>query len=323
MAQNSTISWTSLTWNPVRGCDKVSQGCKFCYAETMTKRFEKLWGKFEDVRPMPEKLAEPLRIKKPNKIFVNSMSDLFHEDVDVMYIAKVYAIMFLAHWHTFQVLTKRDDRMQRVLNSEFFIRMVFKYIHEYGEKSYLYDEVVNSFPFKNVWQGVSAEDQENYGSRVRNLLKTPAHVRFLSLEPLLGPIDLGFHKNKSLTIGTDDDAISGKIHWIIVGGESGTGNVRPMHPDWVRSIRDQCKASDVPFLFKQWGKYAPGVTGKNDWVVLNDGRKIEYTSNLVEWCKKNNISDRHWNTLKPNSMSKSNEKDFNILDGVQHLNFPV
>lgn len=234
------IEWTDQTWNPVTGCDKVSQGCKNCYAEVMHRR---LRGMFPDKYSKPflgnieiheDELNKPAQWRKPRMVFVNSMSDLFHYKVPFSFIYKVFAIMDVCHWHTFQVLTKRPDRML-----EFMAQ---------------YPKVL-----PNVWLGVSCEDQKQADLRIPLLLQVPAAVRFLSCEPLLGPIDLCqsiriYEQQRSGAFQTT--FFSDKLHWVIVGGESGH-HARPMHPDWVRTIRDQCAAANVPFFFKQWGEWLP------------------------------------------------------------------
>ncbi len=209
MSDNSTIEWTEATWNPVTGCTKVSPGCAHCYAETFAERFRGVPGHpYErgfDLQLRPERLTQPLEWKRSRLIFVNSMSDLFHPDVPLDFIQSVFDTMVRADWHTFQVLTKRPERLA---------------------------ELAPKLPWPgNVWVGVSVENQR-WTSRIDDLRKVPAAVRFLSCEPLLGPLMLDL---------TD-------IHWVIVGGESGP-RARRMNPDWPRSIRDQCTWADVPFFF--------------------------------------------------------------------------
>jgi protein gp37 len=228
MSDHSAIEWTNATLNPVRGCTKVSPGCARCYAETFAERFRGVPGNaYEqgfDLRLVPEKLAEPLRWARPRMIFVNSMSDLFHEGVPDDYIAAFARVMQLANWHTYQVLTKRSERMHDLLRTR--LRDVASAPH--------------------VWWGVSVEDRRHGLPRVERLRQAPARVRFLSIEPLLedlGPLDL--------------DGIA----WVIVGGESGVG-ARPMEEGWVLSIRDQCRAARVPFFFKQWGGVRKKTRGR-------------------------------------------------------------
>lgn len=229
MAQGSAIEWTEATWNPVTGCTKISPGCKHCYAERMAERLQAMgqrnYARGFELTVQPHMLELPLQWKKPQRVFVNSMSDLFHVDVPVEYIQQVFDVMSRAHWHRFQVLTKRADRLRAVAP-----RLRWP---------------------ANVWMGVSVESSA-YRHRIDDLRAVPAHTRFLSLEPLLGPLT-------ALNL-------SG-IDWVIVGGESGPG-ARPMDPAWVADLRDQCLVADVPFFFKQWGGQNKKVTGR----VL-DGRE--------------------------------------------------
>ena len=222
MSLHSRIEWTDATWNPVRGCTKISPGCKHCYAERFAERFRGVKGHpFEqgfDLRLVPEKLGEPLRWSKPRMIFVNSMSDLFHEGCRLHHIQKVAATMRLANWHTYQVLTKRSERLRELLCGP--LRTVATDAH--------------------VWWGVSVENREYGLPRIADLQATRAAVRFLSVEPLLE--DIGKLPLRG-------------ISWVIVGGESGPG-ARPMKEEWVLSIREQCKAANVPFFFKQVGRRA-------------------------------------------------------------------
>lgn len=233
MSGKSKIEWTDATWNPVRGCLKISPGCKNCYAETFAERFRGVPGHpYEqgfDVRLVPERLFDPLRWTRPKMIFVNSMSDLFQDAVPDEYIVAVARIMEMADWHTYQVLTKRADRMRQMLSTQ--LRFAARATH--------------------IWWGVSVEDKQYGLPRIEHLRATPAQVRFLSIEPLLenlGPVDLR------------------GIHWAIVGGESGP-RARPMEKRWVETIRDQCKEAGVPFFFKQWGGFQKKKTGR-----LLDGR---------------------------------------------------
>lgn len=255
MSGKTAIEWATDVWNPVTGCSKVSPGCENCYAEKLSHRFgwtSKPWTAAhakENVKLHPDRLDIPLRWKKPRMIFVNSMSDLFHEQVPFEFIFAVWARMAVARQHTFQVLTKRPQRML-----DFF---------RWNDNK-LGPRIEPYLP--NVWLGVTVEDQRRADERIPSLLQTPAAVRLLSMEPLLGPVDLERHLNGGKTLDEwKARALSGvdpygfrppypRIHWVIVGGESGHG-ARPMHPDWVRSIRDQCQASGVPFFFKQRGEF--------------------------------------------------------------------
>lgn len=247
MSDKSAIEWCEATWNPVTGCSKVSQGCKHCYAEREWPRLAAPSAKpniytgreFTDVRCHQEKLDIPLRWRKPRRIFVNSMSDLFHEDVLDSFIFQVLDVIDQAPQHVFQILTKRPQRAVDVMGGTSGVGL-------------------NSPPLRNLWLGVSCEDQATADERIPLLLQTPAAVRWVSAEPLLGPIDLWpwikinqpsrWPKHAYIPRGPF-------IDWIVAGGESGP-QARPMHPDWVRAIRDQCQAAGVPFFFKQWGEWA-------------------------------------------------------------------
>ena len=234
MSSTSSIEWTDATWNPVTGCTKVSPGCAHCYAETFAERFRGVRGHpYEqgfDLKLWPERLELPLTWKRPKMIFVNSMSDLFHADVPDAFIQQVFDVMARAHWHTFQVLTKRPENAA---------------------------EMSAGLPWPdNVWMGTSVENQR-FTSRVSSLTRTDARVKFLSCEPLLGPLCLDLRA----------------IDWVIVGGESGPG-ARPMRADWARSVRQQCMDAGVPFFFKQWGAHDEhGVrVGKHRAGRVLDGR---------------------------------------------------
>ena len=219
MAEHSTIEWTDATWNPVRGCTKISPGCKHCYADVFAERFRGVPGHpYEQgfaLRLVPEKLAAPLRWQMPKMIFVNSMSDLFHDGVPDEYIEAVARVMVKAEWHTYQILTKRSARMATLLRG----RLLF------------------AAKASHIWWGVSVENKQHGLPRLRDLQRSPASVRFLSVEPLLEGLGC---------VNLDG------IHWVIVGGESGHG-ARPLKREWVTSIRDQCNDAGIPFFFKQWG----------------------------------------------------------------------
>ncbi len=227
MATKSSIEWTESTWNPVTGCTKISTGCKHCYAERMAKRLQAMGQpNYRDgfkVRCHHNVLGAPLNWKKPQMIFVNSMSDLFHNDVPASFIEEIFFTMKESPWHTYQVLTKRASRMKKLA-------------HRFEWS-------------KNIWMGVTVETVDHV-DRIDHLREVPCSVRFLSLEPLLGPLP--------------DLNLDG-IDWVIVGGESGPG-ARPMKKEWVEDLRDQCMAADVPFFFKQWG----GVQKKKTGRLLDD-----------------------------------------------------
>ncbi|QLF84104.1 hypothetical protein KNV15_gp57 [Gordonia phage Jambalaya] len=278
MSDRTGIEWTDATWNPITGCTKVSAGCDRCYAETFAERFRGTPGHyFEngfDVQLRENKLTEPLRWRKPRKVFVNSMSDLFHDAVPDEYIAQVWAVMALAPQHTFQVLTKRHARMRSLLTSGAFQTAVAEHMLARTDADAVKD-AGDPFPLPNVWLGVSTEDQRWADIRIPALLETPAAVRFISAEPLLGRIDLEFEQyyDPDLYCGGCSGLVAPKhepacgrepgkhwgLDWVIVGGESGRG-ARPMHPDWARSLRDQCVDAGVPFLFKQFGEWIEDVT---------------------------------------------------------------
>jgi protein gp37 len=268
VSDKTGIEWTDATWNPVTGCTKVSAGCDHCYAETIAHRFDgtKAYPNGFDVTLRPERLDQPLRWRRPRRIFVNSMADLFHDDVADYQIARIFSVMARAPRHTFQILTKRHARMRSLVGGDLYDLMV----RDLADED---DDVMQKFrwPLPNVWLGVSVENQKWADVRIPKLLDTPAAVRFLSCEPLLGPIDLSY----SSFIG--GDWLKG-IGWVIVGGESGPG-ARPMHPDWARSLRDQCVAADVPFLFKQWGESRPLQAGDHipDRRVISVAREADGT----------------------------------------------
>uniref|UniRef100_UPI003F4951F1 DUF5131 family protein n=1 Tax=Streptosporangium sp. CA-235898 TaxID=3240073 RepID=UPI003F4951F1 len=288
MSDNSKIEWTDASWNPVTGCTRVSPGCGMprfegdqpggCYAEMLAERFRGTPGHyFEngfDVQLRPDKLDQPLRWKKPRRIFVNSMSDLFHDDVPDEYIARVFAVMAQTPQHTYQILTKRHGRMRSLLGNMLKLIDAADATGDERPGWALYEA---PWPLPNVHLGVSVEDQRWADIRIPALLETPAAVRFLSCEPLLGPVDLwgpvdqyggrskltywldgrpgwGPEETSGTGLVTQSLAVGRRIDWVIVGGESGPG-ARPMHPDWARTIRDQCAHSGVSFHFKQWGEY--------------------------------------------------------------------
>ena len=267
MGDRTGIEWTDATWNPVTGCTKVSQGCKHCYAERDWNRLAHLpayQGRaFIDVAGHPKRLDQPLRWAKPRRIFVNSMSDLFHPDVPDSFIDKVFAVMALATQHTFQVLTKRPERMRdycKTLGQHNGTDRVSIAAQQISSKAWFLWRMGDvGWCLPNVWLGVSVEDQAAADERIPLLLQTQAAVRWISAEPLLGPVDLRFERlaewNK-LLCENHGDADGTHIHWVVVGGESGP-KARPMHPDWARSLRDQCALAGVPFMFKQWGEWGP------------------------------------------------------------------
>lgn len=246
---DTSIEWASKVWNPTTGCDKVSAGCDNCYALTMAARLRGMGSaKYQtdgDPRTSgpgfglavhPDALTIPLRWRKPQRVFVNSMSDLFHPKVPAEFIARVFAVMVAAPHHTFKVLTKRAPRMRATLADDTFWTAVS------AELAQLWNVAQPPAPLRFappwIWLGVSVEDQEQAGRRIPALLDTAAGIRWLSCEPLLGPIDL--------------TPWAEHLDWVVVGGESGP-QARPMEPGWARSLRDQCRAGRVPFFFKQAG----------------------------------------------------------------------
>ena len=253
MMGKTAIEWTDATWNPVTGCTKISAGCDHCYAERFAERFRGVRGHpFEhgfDLTLRPERLGQPVSWRRPRMIFVNSMSDLFHKNVPREFIDSVFDAMERADWHVFQVLTKRSSRLREYVNARY----------------------MDGTSPAHIWMGVSVEDGTKL-SRVRHLGDTAAQVRFLSLEPLIGPI-AGLRLDR--------------IHWVIAGGESGPG-ARPMHPDWARQIRNQCVVSDVPFFFKQWGGARPKTGGRllddrewNQWPYTLAGDPLRQSRELA------------------------------------------
>jgi protein gp37 len=267
VADKTHIEWTEATWNPLVGCTAVSPGCDHCYAARQasgrlshTPAYAGLAvaGKFTgEVRLLEARLSQPLRWHRPRRIFVNSMSDLFHDSVPDRYIARVCAVMHQTPRHTYQVLTKRHARMRSLLNAPRFLELVQECIDEMHDDPD--DQLMReAWPPRNVWLGVSVENQQWADIRIPALLDTPAAVRWISAEPLLGPVDLSAWttwQDGSLRFSEPEADIAG-LDWVVVGGESGPG-ARPMQPEWARSLRDQCVQADVPFLFKQWGEWVP------------------------------------------------------------------
>lgn len=312
MANKTNIEWTDYNWNFLRGCCRVSEGCRNCYAEGIAARFsgpgqpyeglavfkdhKARWtgeiGFFEDV------LSQPLRWTKPRKVFVNSMSDLFHEKVTDDILDKAFAVMALTPQHTYQILTKRPERMR-----EWFISC--KWNNPPFELPY-------KWPLQNVHLGVSVEDQKTADERIPLLLQTPAALRWLSMEPLLGHVDIHEWLPDEWSGVARLESPYGDpppINWVVVGGESGP-NARPMHPEWVRSIRDQCVAVGVPFFFKQWGEWGDAVKNKvRATIVIEPNGATRPTHNALPspgsvWmCKvgKHNagriLDGREWNEM--------------------------
>lgn len=335
------IEWSEVTWNPVLGCSKVSEGCRNCYAMSMSARIanagraKQMEGKeltpveqaYQEVVPqdengkylpkwnnritlVPERLNDPLRWQKPRMVFVNSMSDLFHPDVPFDFIDKVFAVMEFSKQHTFQVLTKRPERMAKYFESR------SNDVLSYGWIPLKDGELM---PLPNVWLGTSVEDQKSALERIPHLLNCPASVRFLSCEPLL--------KSVFLTVPTDSgvktlSSLEDGIDWVIVGGESGP-NARPMHPDWVRSLRDQCQNAGVAFFFKQWGAWKEGSdkSAIEDRVILNTG--AEYGVGEINSNELPKERADKWNAARPTRVSKVGKgKAGRLLDGREYNEMP-
>ena len=271
------IEWTDRVWNPVRGCSKVSSGCENCYAERMAQRFGGPGQPYDgltkdhhwtgEARFVPNMLKAPLHWRKPCRVFVNSMSDLFHEDITDEQIAAIFGAMAACPQHTFQILTKRPKRM-----AEWF---------EWIDADRLHKRVstldrCNRWPLPNVHLGVSAESQQAADERIPLLLQCPAAIRWVSCEPLIGAVRLDRLTDDELGASWDSLRAESRLDWVVCGGESGP-NARPMHPDWARSLRDQCREAGVPFWFKQWGEFNElgARVGKSKSGTLLDGKRYE------------------------------------------------
>ena len=355
MADGTPIEWTDATWNPIVGCSVVSPGCTNCYAMrlagtrmrshpsraglTQDSKAGPVWT--GEVRFQEQWLTQPLRWQKPRMIFVCAHADLFHESVPDELIDRVFAVMALSPQHTFQVLTKRPERMREYLRDEdrlggALCMAVFGITKRDPGPA-------PQWPLPNVWLGVSVEDQRRADERIPILLDTPAAVRWASAEPLLGPIDLtriSFRRYEELfEINCFSDeawvshppdqglepgerfhrgpALGASVNWVVAGGESGPG-ARPMHPDWARSLRDQCAAADVPFLFKQWGEWAEGSDFSADAkVVTADGRIVDFNDRALA------DADRAERVVAPTLMRRVGKKAAGRrLDGVIHDAWP-
>lgn len=318
MSDKTHIEWTDATWNPVTGCSKVSAGCKHCYAERDWARLAanpatRYYGRaFTDVRCHGDVLDLPERWQRPRRIFVNSMSDLFHDAVPDEFIDEVFAAMARSPQHVFQILTKRPARMLAYLaQAEGQIRDLVKY-EPTAEAM--------QWPLPAVHLGVSIEDQPSADERISQLLQTPAAVRWISAEPLLAAVDLRPYLDWAFA---NADMSRPDLGWVVAGGESGP-HARPMHPDWVRSLRDQCAAAGVPFLFKQWGEWAPDWDGA---MTCESCGKSKFDSAIrragVDAC--GSCGDSFWlATAKPlDSMCRVGKKAAGrLLDGVEHNEYP-
>lgn len=278
---DTKIDWCDKVWNPVTGCTPAGAGCQHCYAKGVAKRF---WGDrpFSEVQCHHDRLYQPLRWRKPSRIFVNSMGDLFHKDVPDEFIARVLAVIRRANQHTFIVLTKRPERMRKFFTKcgdnerTGWITHNGKPTRAFGCDGIIVSDDEN-WPIRNLILGVSCSNQTEVDRDVPILLATPAACRCVSLEPLLGPVNLtriedeesGTWYNALTGQFSGNDTPGAKLDWVIVGGETGPG-ARPMHPDWVRTVRDQCEAAGTAFFFKQWGEFRP-VGAKTDRTIAQYG----------------------------------------------------
>lgn len=342
MADHSSIEWTDATWNPITGCSVVSPGCTNCYAMrlagTRLKHIDSRKGLTRDSKAGPvwtgevrlnrQWLYQPFDWKKPRRIFVCAHGDLFAENVPDDWILDVFTVMAAADHHTYQVLTKRADRMREFLSRRDLLDDIYANWYTFTGKP----AEVYSWPLHNVWCGVSAEDQKRADERVLDLLATPAKLRFVSAEPLLGRIDFG----KIIRAAT----FAGKLHpdgktcpigWMIVGGESGPG-ARPMHPDWVRQIRDDFTAAGVPFFFKQWGEYLPvgqslpGCGKVHGATAVKPGRMKLHYGGTPQQAPKRAYAERgveFASTADGRLTFRVGKKAAGrLLDGIEHSEFP-
>jgi protein gp37 len=276
---NTRIEWTDATWNPIRGCTRVSQGCVNCYAESVAARFSDPGMPYEglakrtsagprwtgEIAFVEKALDQPLRWRKPRRIFVNSMSDLFHEKVEDEWLDRIFAVMLLAPQHTFQVLTKRPERMRDYMRGLLRSGRWLMWKHPTQDHD-IFDPVIAKLHVmaRHIWLGTSVEDQDAADERVPLLVETPCAVRFISAEPLLAHVDLS--------------PWLPWLQWVIVGGESGP-RARPMNPQWTRDLREQCEIARVPFFFKQWGEFVSvsEVAGPGEHYSFPDGRTVRRT----------------------------------------------
>ena len=341
MADTSKIEWTDATWNIITGCTLVDEGCRHCYAAHLITSWPAIGhhpsrkglarknaagiSKFTgEVRFNEEWLDQPLRWKKPRKIFVCAHGDLFHESVPDEWIDRVFAVMALAPQHTFQVLTKRPERARAYMAGlgeagplDIFVRGNGRLLKaaEYSTRNTARIEFqpVQRWPLRNVWLGTSVSDQSSADLRIPHLLAAPAAVRFISAEPLLGPVDLTAVKHDlhgkicAMTgyLGTGMYGDYGpRLDWVICGGESGP-HARPMHPDWARSLRNQCQAAKVPFLFKQWGAWAP-----------NEKQGSDYFQKVGKARAGRQLDGREWNEMPGAPAGSLSAGNARIVDGA-------
>lgn len=317
MADKTGIEWTDATWNPVTGCAKVSAGCKHCYAERNWGRLQHLPAyagrDFTDVRTHADRLDQPIRWAKRRMIFVNSMSDLFHPSVPDSFIDSVFGVMWACLYgrneqdgHIFQVLTKRADRMRDYMRADRREAWAKAAVHHGGgiDPDGIYDQVLSfEGPHPRIWLGVSVEDQAAADERIPMLLQTPAAVRWISAEPLLGPVSLRLERLghwNALAIKSNQPWATTRLHWVVVGGESGP-KARPMRPEWARSLRDQCASGGVPFFFKQWGEWLPS-DAEDQPVYRGEHRHL----------------GEHWHAFKIGKKLAGR-----LLDGALHDGYPA
>lgn len=297
----SKIEWTDRVWNPITGCTKISPGCANCYAERMSKRLAGRCGYDKDepfkVTLHRDRLHEPMRWTKPSKVFVCSMSDLFHDDVPFSFLDELFGVMVAARKHTFLVLTKRPERM-------------YEYMMTCQRGA---DDTGYKFPWEHIWLGVTAENQEQADKRIPVLLQIPAAVRFVSVEPMLGPVDMtramyGPDPEGMSWFGfTDGIGYEAGIQWVICGGESGPG-ARPMHPDWARGLRDQCLTAGVPYFFKQWGQYCyPEQMTRDTYQQVDMGHNLAGNSDY----------NKPWSVGKKAAGRLLDGREWNEMPGVE------
>jgi protein gp37 len=341
MGTRTGIEWTDATWNPVRGCSRVSEGCRNCYAEGVAARFSGPGQPFEGfadrartgskwtgkVALVPKALRLPLSWRTPKRIFVNSMSDLFHESLSDDAIDEVFSVMGQCDdrglGHVFQVLTKRHERMARYMATR---------ARQAWNRARLGPD---AWPARNLWLGVSVENQAEADRRIPHLLAVPAKVRFLSCEPLLGPVDLHSALCRETGSCPTCPQCLGGIDWVIAGGESGPG-ARPMHPDWARGLRNQCADAGVPYFFKQWGAFEPVtiiddgcgmVTASGrDWrgPAVDDGADILLCAAQDHRGEPRELGDGFWASGDGRLMHHAGKKAAGaLLDGVEHKAFPA
>ncbi|WP_316184686.1 phage Gp37/Gp68 family protein [Bradyrhizobium sp. SZCCHNRI1003] len=366
MADRSKIEWTDASWNPIRArntatgkvgwhCERATTGCAGCYAEAFNRRlgtglpFKPGHLDSGDVELFLDErmLLQPLRWTRPRTIFVCSMTDLFGRFVKDEWLDKIFAVTALTPQHDYQIVTKRSDRMRVYLTKDWTYESIYNAMGRLGSvgatESHPYRTAFPNgrpWPLPNIWLGVSAERQDEANARIPDLLATPAAVRFVSAEPLLGPIDLTrpvYHGEAGISMrGFLRDAAepddfryhTTKLDWVIVGGESGR-NARPMHPDWARSLRDQCQAADAAFFFKQWGEWAPNIGAIDGWTIVDDPEISKFAHR--EW-EDGRWSDEFWpmwcdfedgNYDETQCVSRVGKRVAGrLLDGVEHNAMP-